>query len=489
MFRDFNHKLIIRIIGALLLFESFFMLTSVIVALIYKETVISSFLMSSGITFLFGVFFIFIGRNASPNIGKREGSLIVTSTWLFFTIFGLLPFVFSGCIPSVTDAFFETMSGFTTTGASIINDIESLPKSILYWRSLTHWIGGLGIIVISIALLPVFGFSSVQLFSAEATGPTKGKIHPRMSETAKRLLLIYVVLTFLEMFLLVIAGMGWFDAINHSFSTIATGGFSTKQISVGYWDSPAIQYIIIFFMFFSGINFTLFYFLIKSKFYKVFMNEELRFFSFMVLIFTGLILFSVINFSHSYTFVELEQIFRQSLFTVVSTITTTGFVVVDYTSLNHVVWIIVLILMLMGASAGSTSGGMKQIRVLLAFKYAYYEFKRLIHPNAIFPVKFNNAIVRVDVITRILSFILLYVLIIIFGAIILAFSGMGFVESLSGMISCISNVGLALGSIGPASNFSSIPEFSKWFLSFIMLVGRLEIFTVLVIFTPIFWKR
>ena len=430
-----------------------------------------------------------IGKRASPVIGKREGSIIVTSIWLFFSFIGLLPYWLSGSIPSFTDAFFETMSGFTTTGASILNNIESLPNSLLYWRSLTQWIGGLGIIVISIALLPIFGFSTVQLFSAEATGPTKDKIHPKMSETAKRLLAIYIVLTVVETLLLVVAGMGWFDAVNHSFTTMATGGFSTKQASVGYWSSPAIQYIIIFFMFIAGVNFSLFYFMIKGKVNKIKENEELRFFFIITLVSTFLVGISIVDLSNIQSFQSLEFIFRESLFNVVSLMTTTGFVTIDYMLFKPVVWIILLIVMLIGASAGSTAGGMKLVRVLLAVKYAYYEFKRIIHPNAVFPVKYNGLIVRDEIITRVLAFIMLYIVLIIIGTIVLAFSGMGFMESISGMITCISDVGPGLGSIGPVTNFASIPDFSKWFLSFVMLIGRLEVFTVLIIFTPIFWKK
>jgi len=489
MFHDFNHKLILRILGGLLLFEGIFLLTAIFVAVIYKEEVTSYFLITSGIAVFLGVLFYVIGRNASPVIGKREGSVIVTSIWLIFSFIGLLPYWLSGSIPSFTDAFFETMSGFTTTGASILNNIEALPKSILYWRSLTHWIGGLGIIVISIALLPIFGFSTVQLFSAEATGPTKDKIHPKMSDTAKRLLAIYMVLTIAEILLLVIAGMDWFDAINHSFATMATGGFSTKQASIGYWSSPAIQYIIIIFMFLAGVNFSLFYFMIKGKWNKIKENEELRFFVITIFLFTSLIGISICDTSHLQSFAGLETVFRDSLFTVVSIMTTTGFVTIDYMLYQPVVWILLLIVMLTGASAGSTAGGMKMIRVLLVVKYAYYEFKRIIHPNAVFPVKYNNLIVRDDVITRVLAFIMLYILLIIIGTVILAFSGMGFMESLSGMVTCISDVGPGLGSIGPTANFSGIPAFSKWFLSFVMLVGRLEVFTVLIIFTPIFWKK
>lgn len=471
------------------MFEGVFLLSAVLVAKIYKEEIISYFWITSAIAVSLGLLFYFIGRHASPMIGKREGSIIVTSIWLVFSFIGLLPYWLSGSIPSFTDAFFETMSGFTTTGASILNNIESLPNSLLYWRSLTQWIGGLGIIVISIALLPIFGFSTVQLFSAEATGPTKDKIHPKMSETAKRLLAIYIVLTVIETLLLVIAGMGWFDAVNHSFTTMATGGFSTKQANIGYWTSPAIQYIIIFFMFIAGVNFSLFYFMIKGKVNKIKENEELRFFFIITLVSTFLVGISIVDLSNIQSLQSLEVIFRESLFNVVSLMTTTGFVTIDYMLFKPVVWIILLIVMLIGASAGSTAGGMKLVRVLLAVKYAYYEFKRIIHPNAVFPVKYNGLIVRDEIITRVLAFIMLYIVLIIIGTIVLAFSGMGFMESISGMITCISDVGPGLGSIGPVTNFASIPDFSKWFLSFVMLIGRLEVFTVLIIFTPIFWKK
>lgn len=489
MFRGFNHRLILKIIGGLLLFEGVFLLSAIIVALIYKEEVLSHFLLSSGIAIVLGLIFYLSGRNASPVIGKREGSVIVTSIWIWFSLIGLLPYWLSESIPDFTDAFFETMSGFTTTGASILNNIESLPNSILYWRSLTQWIGGLGIIVISLALLPIFGFSSVQLFSAEATGPTKDKIHPRMSDTAKRLLAIYLILTIVQVLLLVVAGMGWFDAVNHAYTTMATGGFSTKQLSVGYWSSPAIQYIIIFFMFFAGVNFTLFYFFVKGKFSKIKENQEFKFFIAFALICTLLTAIATYDFTLPASFSHVEKVFRDSLFIVISLISTTGYVTVDYMQFQPVVWLLLLVVMLTGASAGSTAGGMKQIRVLLALKYAYYEFKRIIHPNAVFPVRYNQHVVKDEVITRVLAFILLYMIIIVVGAVFLAFSGMGFLESISGMITCISDVGPGLGSIGPAFSFSEVPTISKWMLSFVMLIGRLEVFTVLILFTPVFWKR
>ncbi len=489
MVGKFNYGLILRILGSLLLFEALFLLSAVLISWIYAEGIASVFLYSATISVFIGSLFVFLGRKADTVVGKREGSVIVTSIWILFSFVGMLPYLFSGSIPSVTNAFFETMSGFTTTGASILNDIESHPHSILYWRSLTQWIGGLGIIVISLALLPIFGFSGAQLFSAEATGPTKDKIHPKMSETAKRLLAIYVGLTVLEFLLLKLAGMGWFDALNHSFTTMATGGFSTKQASVGHWDSALIQYIIILFMFAAGVNFTLFYFVFKKKWDKIVQNNEFRFYVTTVLVFTFLIAITIIPFNSSSTLTHIEENIRIALFMVSSTITTTGYATADYMNMQPVVWIMIVVLMLMGASAGSTAGGIKLIRVLLIVKYAYYEFKRMIHPNAVFPVKYNQHLVRDEIITKVLSFVMLYLMIILFGAVVLSFSGMGFMESLSGVITCISDVGPGLGTIGPAYSFAELPQFSKWFLSFIMLVGRLEILTVLLIITPLFWKR
>lgn len=489
MFRDFNHKLIVKILGSLLVFEGGFLLVALVVSLIYKETVWLDFLISAAIAFVAGAALMLAGRNARPNIGKREGSVIVTNTWLFFSLVGLLPFLFSGSIPSFTDAFFETMSGFTTTGASILNDIESLPKSILFWRSFTQWIGGLGIIVISMALLPVFGFSSVQVFSAEATGPTKDKIHPKMNETAKRLLGIYISLTLIETILLKIAGMNWFDAVNHAFTTMATGGFSTKQASIGYWDSALIQYIIIVFMIFAGINFSMYYYVMKARFDKIRVNEEFRFYLFITLISTLLILISILPENDVLSLSSIEQAFRDSLFTVSSLITTTGYVTTDYDLWKPVTWIILLITMMMGASAGSTAGGIKTVRIVIIAKYCYYEFKRIIHPNAIIPVRYNGHLMKEDVTTRVLAFVLLYFMIVALGSIVLSFNGMGFKEALSGMITSLSDVGPGLGEIGPTKNFYYLSDFAKWFLAIIMLVGRLELFTVLLILTPAFWKK
>lgn len=401
----------------------------------------------------------------------------------------MLPYWISGSIPSFTDAFFETISGFTTTGASILNNIEELSHSILYWRSLTHWIGGLGIIVMSLALLPVFGVSGAQLFAAESAGPTKDKIHPRINETAKRLFLIYFILTVSETILLRFGGMGWFDAVCHAFGTVATGGFSTKQASVGYWDSPYIHYVIGVFMLLSGVNFSLYYFGFKNKFKRVLQDEELKYYLITLFAFSIIVMVSLLDFSTAFSFERLEKAWRDAFFNVTAVMTTTGFATADYMYWQTFTWILLLVAMIMGASAGSTSGAIKMIRIVIVVKYCYYEFKKLLHPNAVVPVRYNGRFVSEDVITKILAFVMLYLITIAFGVFVLSLSGMPFQESIGGLITCLGGVGPGLGTVGPAGNFSAIPDFSKWFLSFMMLIGRLELFTVLVLFTPAFWRK
>ena len=489
MGKDFNFRLVAKMIGSLLFIESLLLLSMSLIPIIYEENDMRYFLISGGITFGFATLLFLLGLNAKPLLGKREGSVIVTFTWVLFSLFGMLPFWLSGSIPSVTDAFFETMSGFTTTGASILNNIEELSHGILFWRSMTHWIGGLGIIVISLALLPLFGYNGMQLFAAESSGPTKDKIHPKINETAKRLFAIYVMLNVAETILLKLGGMSWFDAVCHSFATTATGGFSTKQASIGYWNSPYIEYVVIIFMILSGVNFSLYYFAYKHKFEKIISNEELKYYLILLFSAAGLIAFSRMDFSSAQTFGSIEKAIRDSLFYVSSIMSTTGFVTVDYMQWKTYTWIILLIVMITGASAGSTTGGIKMVRIVIVAKYCYYEFKQIIHPNAIFPVRYNGHLVKEDIITKILAFVLLYLTTIAVGTLILAMTGMGFEESISGVISSLSCVGPGLGSIGPMGTYAHIPEFSKWFLSFMMLVGRLELFTVFLLFTPTFWKK
>jgi trk system potassium uptake protein TrkH len=487
--KDFNFRLIFRFFGVLLLVETIALLSAALVALFYREYDGYYFLITAGIAFAMGVAGVLAGRGATPMIDRREGSLVVTFIWIVFSLFGLLPYWISGSIPSFTDAFFETISGFTTTGASILNNIEELSHSILYWRSLTHWIGGLGIIVMSLALLPVFGVSGAQLFAAESAGPTKDKIHPKINETAKRLFLIYFVLTVSETILLRIGSMGWFDALCHAFGTVATGGFSTKQASVGYWNSPYIQYVITIFMLLSGVNFSLYYFGFKNKFRKILQDEELKYYLITLFSFTIVVMVSLFDFSAAFSFEYFEKAWREAFFNVTAVMTTTGFATADYMNWKTFTWVLLLVAMIMGASAGSTSGAVKMIRIVIVVKYCYYEFKKLLHPNAVVPVRYNGRLVNEDVITKILAFVMLYLITIAFGVFVLSLSGMPFQESIGGLITCLGGVGPGLGTVGPAGNFSAIPDFSKWFLSFMMLIGRLELFTVLVLFTPAFWRK
>ena len=489
MNRDLNIKLILRILGGLLLVEGVFLFFPVFVALLYREHDIRYYLYTIFIAVGMGSIALLIGRKAENVFGKREGAVIVTVTWLMYTVIGTLPLWLSGNIPAFTDAFFESLSGFTTTGTSILNNIEALPYNMLLWRSLTHWIGGLGIVAMFLAIMPMLGGAGYELFSSESTTPIKEKILPKISQTAKILLLIYVVLTMLCAFSLKIAGMDWFDAINHALSTISTGGFSTKQLSIAYWNSPAIEYVLIFFMFFSGVNFIIFYYLYKFNWVKIRKNEELKYYIVILLASVLVIAYSQIDFSRTLTLSGIEKSLRGSLFIVTSCMTTTGLCTDDYTLWKSYTWIILLVLMVSGASTYSTSGGIKVARVVLLTKFCYFEFKKLIHPNAIIPVRFNGFLVRDDLMMRVLAFTVIYLLIIVAGSFVLSLTGLGFEEAISGMITCMSDVGLGLGKLGPSSSFAEIPVVSKWFLAFVMLVGRLEIYSVLLLFTPEFWKK
>jgi len=484
---SFNFKLVARLQGGLLMLESLFFLLCIAMSVYYGEETSLSFCLSFAVSVILGVVGLLLGRGASTMIGKREGSVIVTGTWIIFSFIGLLPYWVSGYIPSFTDAFFETMSGFTTTGATILSDIEVIPRSLLFWRSLTHWMGGLGIVVITMAILPIFGFNGSQIYTAEVTGLSKEKLHPKVSGTAKRLFMIYLVMSFSGIAALWLAGMSPFDAVNHALSTVSTGGFSTKNTSIAYWHSPAIEWIIIVLMTGSAINLSLYYFLAVGNFRRFFKDEEMRTLIAIIVSTAAIIVFTQLIF-WGFPLEDIGENVRGALFTVSSLISTTGFYSVDYSGWISVAYML-LLLTFVGGSAGSTSGGVKVIRVLLVFKYCYYEFKRMIHPHAVFPVRYNGRAVKEEYITRMLAFILLYVILSLFGAMILCISGLGFEESISSMVSCLGNVGPGLGHLGPLDNYQSLPAFAKWFMSFAMLVGRLEIFTVLLIFTPNFWKR
>ncbi len=436
-----------------------------------------------------GTLIFFSVRNAGKKVARRDGFLIVATGWLSMVTFGTLPYLLSGAIPTFTDAFFETMSGMTTTGASILTDIEAQPEGILFWRSLTQWIGGMGIIVLTVAIFPLLGIGGVELFTAEAPGPTSDKIHPRIQETAKRLWLIYVGLTVLLAVLLKLAGMTFYEAVNHALTTMATGGFSTRNASIAAFESPLVHYIIIVFMFIAGVNYSITYLALRRRFKKVWSNDEFRgyalFVLFCVIVFTVSVYF--IN-SQSDSGATFEKAFRDSAFQVLSLLTTTGYVTADYTSWAPALTMFCFILLFVGASAGSTAGGIKFIRHLVFVKNSFLEFKRLVHPRAIVPLKINGEMVAGKIITHVIIFLLLYLMVFLFGSIFMSLLGYDFETSVGAVATSLGNVGPGIGKVGPVDNFAWLSPSAKWGLSVLMLLGRLELFTILVLLTPYFWR-
>jgi len=481
----FNLKVIGNIIGILLMINGFLMLTAVPFGIYHVETSWKGILLSSLINSAIGFFLYYSTKNnQNKELRKRDGYLIVTSSWIIMSFFGMLPYLITGQITGVANAFFETVSGYTTTGATILDDIESLDHGILYWRSLTQWIGGMGIIVLAVAILPFLGIGGMQLFVAEAPGVSIDKLQPRIKETAQRLWQIYISFTVVLFFILWAEGMDLFQAVNHAMTTFATGGFSTKNASIGYFESPLIQYTIILFMFISATNFTLTYFAINLNFKKVINNEEFRIYFFFILILTLIVFFTLLGIDSSYA----EETFRSALFSIVSIITTTGFTTVDFTGWTEFITILFFILMFFGASAGSTSGGIKIVRHVILLKNSYNEIKKQLHQSAVFTLKFNNNKVPQSVVTNILAFMMLYVVIFSLGSIIMTILGVDFITSIGSVAATLGNVGPGIGEVGPSSNYNSIPNAGKYFLSLLMFIGRLELLTFLMILTPVFWK-
>lgn len=497
--KNINIQIIISFLGLTSMLNGVFMLIAVPFSMYHNEPAQKGILLAGLTTILVGFLLWFFNRNAPKNLQKKEGYLIVTLGWLMLTITGTLPYLFSGAIPNFTNAIFETISGYSTTGSSILTNIESMPKGILFWRSATHWIGGMGIIVLTVAILPLLGIGGMQLFMAEAPGPSADKMHPRITETAKRLWLIYFLLTFTEFFLLKIAGMTWFDAINHAMATLSTGGFSTKNASIAHWNgAPIIQYIITIFMFIAGANFVLTYFALKGKLRKVFQSEEFKYYFFGVLTLTILISILIVNYqdpnlvttiNHPKPWGETESAFRHAAFQVTSILTTTGFVSADFTMWNSFATMLMFSLFFIGGSAGSTSGGVKIVRHIIMIKNSLFEFKKLLHPNAIIPVRYDGTGVPKNIIFNILAFFVLYMGIFISSSVLLTFFGLDFESAFGAAASSLGNIGPAIGSVSPVDNFAHLSIGAKWICSFLMLIGRLELFTVLILLTPFFWRK
>ena len=434
-----------------------------------------------------GIAVFFATKNVKTKLGKREGYLIVVVSWLLAGLIGSFPYLLLG-ESTFIDSLFESVSGLTTTGATMFNDIEELPKSILIWRSLTQWIGGMGIIVLTVAIFPLLGVGGVELFVAESPGPTSNKIHPRIKETAKRLWLLYIGLSIVLIIILKLEGMLWFDAVNHGLTTIATGGFSTKNSSIAYFDSPVIDYTILIFMFIAGINYSLIYAGIKGRFSKFWASGEFKAYLSFVIVSIGITsLFILLN-----TDLRLEQSFRNAAFQVISIITTTGYITADYTSWHPSITMFFFCLLFAGACAGSTSGGIKFVRHLVFAKNSMLEFKRLLHPNGLIRLRIDNNIVRPKILTHVLVFLMIYLFIFLLGTMVMTFIMSDFndplISAAGAVATSLGNVGPGIGDLGPLDTFQNIPPSGKLVLSLIMLLGRLELFSVLIIFTPSFWR-
>ena len=482
-----NWKLIYKVLGQLLFIEASLLLLSLLVAVYYQQEDIFAFIVATLTTIGGGLILKWRGHGADNSMSRRDAYLVVSLSWIIFSLFGTLPFMVSGYINHFTDAYFETMSGFTTTGATILDDVECFPHGLLFWRSLTQWIGGLGIVFFTIALLPSLVGGQTKVFAAEATGPIKTKLHPRISTSAKWIWSIYLMLTIACILSYYVAGMGLFDSFNYAMTTTATGGFSTHNTSTEFFHSPSLEYICTFFCFLSGVNFTLLYAaVIKFKIKELFRNSEFRFYIFLVTVFSIFIMVELIVMRNY----DIEHAFRSAIFQVVSFITTTGLFNDDAALWPHVTWVVLSMCMFIGACSGSTSGGLKCIRGVILLRMVKNEFRQILHPNAVLPLKIDGVNVPMQKRVTLLAFLTIYLIICVIISFTMIAMGIDNTNSITITLSCVGNVGPTFGTeIGPTMSWSELPDLAKWFCSLMMLIGRLEIFTVLVIFTPAFWKE
>ena len=480
---EVSYRFVAYLIGLLLAFESMLLLACCCVSMIYGERDLMSFIVSFAICLSVSAILLVYGRRKKCAMSRNEGYIVVALSWVFFSVFGMVPYLWGGFIPNITDAFFETMSGFTTTGATILDNIESMPHGILFWRSLTQWIGGLGIVCFTIVLLPGFGASSQMLYLSEATGVTHNKLYPKTRVMARYIFMVYILLTAIESALLMAGGMGLFDAVCHSMTTTATGGFSTKQASIAYWHSPYIEYVVSLFMLLSAINFSLYIVACKSKWKQLRKNTELKWFACSVGLLT-LVISVVLFLNNGY---GVEEAFRKSLFQVATCHTSCGFATDDYNLWPPFTWMLLIFAMLSGGCTGSTSGGVKNLRLIIIANCIRNQFRQILHPRAVLPVRagfpFDNKLV-----TTVLVFFAAYLSVAFIGWTLLMAFGVDFTEAMSTVISAMGNVGPGLGSFGPAFSWAALPDAAKWILSSLMLIGRLEIFGFLLIFYRSTWK-
>ncbi len=481
-----SFSLLFRLVGFLNLILAGSMILPLLVDLIYKENQSQGFLTSIAITTASGSLMILLCRgNQKREMTHREGFAIVAFAWLSATFFGSLPYLFTGSLNNFTDAWFETTSGFTTTGSTILTDIERHTHAILFWRSLTQWMGGMGIIVLSLAILPFLGIGGMQLYKAEVPGPTADKLRPRITQTARILWQVYVFLSGIEVLLLFLGGMNLFEALCHTFSTMATGGFSPKNASIEFYQNPFIEYVIIFFMFIAGVNFSLHYRALKGDLKYLWQDEEFCFYLSLTLISTFLITLIIWkNMPES-----LERAFRLSIFQATSILTTTGFCTTDFEKWPIFSQILLFLLMFFGGCAGSTGGALKCIRIYLIIKQSIKEIHQIIHPHAIIPVKLGGKIISPDTLNGVWALFFIYLIIFVIASLSLALLDVDFLTSISAVAATLGNVGPGLGTVGPAENFAHLPTAAKWILSICMFLGRLEIYTLLVLFAPEFWRK
>jgi len=477
-----------NVVGLLLVFVAVAMLSAAGVSLLYGEGDALAIAASAVLTFCCGLSAYYYTQ-FEGDLTAREGYAIVTFAWASIAVFGSLPYLVTGVAPSLIAGVFESMSGFTTTGATVFTDIESLPKGILFWRALTHWLGGMGIIVLAIAVLPFLGVGGMQLFRAEVPGPTPERLRPRITQTAKLLWYVYVALTAAQTGAYVLAGMGLFDAVTHSFATLATGGFSTKNASIAGFESSLVHWITIFFMYLAGINFALHFRAATGKL-DYFRDHEWRFYT-RVILFAAFILLVVNLSAGSYpvgSFAGVAEAARNALFQATSITTTTGFITADYEAWVPAAQMLILALFFVGGMAGSTGGGVKAVRLLLLLKHTAIELRKHLHPRAILLARVGKHVVREDVMANVIGFVILYLLLLVSGGVVLAFLGVDPMTALGASAATVGNIGPGFGDVGPVDSYGWLGDPALVVLSFLMLVGRLEIYTVLLLFHPDTWK-
>ena len=479
-------RYILNVVGILILFFGLTMIFPLLVGLYYKDQSVIPILQSMGITIISGILLHLCFRRAKAEfISQREGIAIVAVSWTAVGLFGALPFYLGGEFSVFVDAFFESVSGFTTTGASVLTNVEAVSKGLLFWRSFIQWLGGMGIIVLSIAILPFLGVGGMQLFKAEVPSPVPDKLKPRIKDTAMMLWKVYALFSAAEVILLLIGGMDFYEALCHTLTTMPTGGFSTKNASIAHFNSVYFDVVIIVFMLLAGINFSLHYQMLRGKPLAFWRDTECRFFLGFVLLLIIIVSFNI----YGSIYEKIDQALRFGAFQVVSIITTTGYATADYEKWPAMSQLILLFCMFIGASAGSTGGGMKCVRVLLCFKFCYKELFALIHPRAVKQIKISGKPVSDDIMRSILGFLALYMSIFAFCAILLAGMGVDFVTSFGAVAATIGNIGPGFGLVGPVENYAQIPCLGKWLLIWCMLLGRLEIYTVIILLVPEFWRK